>query len=84
MLANVDFDDESKATILAALYGPICLDPSSSFYLGSEVTSNNTAELTAIGEALLWLSDFAPVRSTALIRYDSEYAAKSVQGIFNG
>ena len=71
--------------------------------------SNNTAELTAIGEALLWCSHHlqasshssVSVRSTALssssssstavvdlkrvvIRYDSEYAAKSIQGIFNG
>jgi ribonuclease HI len=55
--------------------------------------SNNTAELTAIGEAFRWVSalcleveagrrpsDFGEV----VCRYDSEYAAKSVTGEFNG
>jgi ribonuclease HI len=55
--------------------------------------SNNTAELCAIGEALLWCAQYlqSPPSTTAamsmkrvVIRYDSEYAAKSVQGIFNG
>lgn len=55
--------------------------------------SNNTAELTAIGEALIWLAHhcreieadrtrcgFGPV----VVRYDSDYAAKSVMGVYNG
>ena len=55
--------------------------------------SNNTAELTAIGEALIWLAHhcreieagrircgFGPV----FVRYDSDYAAKSVMGAYNG
>jgi ribonuclease HI len=52
--------------------------------------SNNTAELTAIGEALIWCNQFLTTSpppsniSRIVIRYDSEYAAKSVQGIFNG
>jgi ribonuclease HI len=52
--------------------------------------TNNTAELTAIGEALIWCNQFLTTSpppsniSRIVIRYDSEYAAKSVQGIFNG
>ena len=54
--------------------------------------SNNTAELTAIGEALLWCLQYfrnaqniaAVANQRVVIRYDSEYAANSVQGIFNG
>ena len=52
--------------------------------------SNNTAELSAIGEALIWCNQFLTTSpppsniSRIVIRYDSEYAAKSVQGIFNG
>ena len=64
------------------------LTSNSLWYLGS----NNTAELTAIGEALLWcLQYFRNANNTPaatiqriVIRYDSEYAANSVQGIFNG
>lgn len=49
--------------------------------------SNNTGELTAIGEALLWLHEYwwdYHEYSAAVIHYDSEYAAKSVLGEFNG
>ena len=67
------------------LFGPVVLDKSLPFYMNAIVCSNNTAELTAIGEALLWLRDFGhSYPGAAVIRFDSEYAAKSVQGIFNG
>lgn len=55
--------------------------------------SNNTAELTAIGEGLLWILQYirnqsnpnhSKHRHRVIIRYDSEYAANSVLGIFNG
>ena len=48
--------------------------------------SNNTGELSAIGEALLWLKENndPAVYPAAVIHYDSEYAAKSVTGEFNG
>jgi ribonuclease HI len=84
VLTNVSGDDEASANVLASLYGPVCRNVTSPYYLGAEVSSNNTAELSAIGEALIWLRDNGPLGSTAVIRYDSEYAAKSVQGIFNG
>lgn len=69
------------------LFGPVPISIHSKFYLGAMVGSNNTAELTAIGEALRWLRDFGGVEKypgRVCIRYDSEYAAKSVQGIYNG
>ena len=54
-------------------------------YLGATVTSNNTGELSAIGEAIIWLKEnFHLYPKYFFILYDSEYAAKSVQGIFNG
>ena len=63
-------------------------------YICIYIGSNNTAELTAIGEALLWLKDhnydlssFSSSSSLPIpvyIRFDSEYAAKSVLGIYNG
>jgi ribonuclease HI len=59
------------------LYGPVVIDGSSPLSLGAEVGSNNTGELSAIGEALLWLRDEAPLpwSAPAVIHYDSEYAA---------
>jgi ribonuclease HI len=77
--------------VVVELFGSVALDASSSFYMGAEVGSNNTAELTAIGEALLWVSSYmsdgqrdGSFPSSCVIRYDSEYAAKSVLGMFNG
>ena len=55
--------------------------------------SNNTAELTAIGEALVWLINYckeikAKKRELnfgqVIVRYDSVYAAKSITGEYNG
>ena len=72
----------------AELYGPVILDQASPFHIGAAVASNNTAELSAIGEALIWLCEDV---DTDVIRdgvvcmcYDSEYAHSSVVGIFNG
>ena len=71
--------------IFYELYGPVVLNKCSPFYMNATVGSNNTAELSAIGEALLWVRDYGLVhKGSVTIRYDSEYAAKSVQGIFNG
>jgi ribonuclease HI len=68
------------------LFGPVVLDKSSLYYLHTEVGSNNTAELCAIAEGLLWLRDSASLKdiSTVSICYDSEYAHKTVVGMFNG
>jgi len=68
---------------VAELFGPVIIDPSSDYSLGAEVGSNNTGELCAIGEGLLWLQDAIPSTAPATICYDSEYAAKSVQGMYN-
>lgn len=67
-------------------HGPVLLDASAPDFLGAEVMSNNTAELCAIGHALRFLHT-QPVelqKRPALVRFDSVYAANSVQGIFNG
>ena len=67
--------------VAAELYGPVELAASASYFLGAETGSNNTGELSAIAEALMWLRDSAGP-GTAVIRYDSEYAAKITQRIF--
>ena len=77
--------DEISRHKIVELFGPVVLDKAFPFYMNAIVGSNNTAELTAIGEALLWIRDYGQSYSGgAVIRYDSEYAAKSIQGIFNG
>ena len=74
-------------TQVEELYGPVELDRNSRYYLRAHVGSNNTAELSAIGEALLWIRDFGRLYygdARVRICYDSVYAANSVMGIFNG
>lgn len=66
----------------AELYGPVVTDRDSPLSLGAEVGSNNTGELSALGEALLWLRDEAPGSKSlpAAVHYDSQYAANIVTG----
>jgi ribonuclease HI len=45
----------TTSTPLLELFGPVVTDSNSRFFLGAAKQSNNTGELTAIGEALLWL-----------------------------
>lgn len=53
-------------------------------FVGAEKMSNNTAELSAIYHALYFISKNAEKNDRFTIKYDSEYAAKSVSGEFNG
>jgi len=73
--------DRGGATI-AELYGPVELEKTSPYFLGAEVRSNNTGELSGIAEGLLWL---LTVRGPgdAAIYYDSKYAANITQGLWN-
>tara|TARA_B100001996_G_C18656811_1_gene591512 strand:+ start:1481 stop:2032 length:552 start_codon:yes stop_codon:yes gene_type:complete len=65
--------------IIEELSGPVVTDSAEDGYLGAEVGSNNTGELTAMGQALRWLlinGNSAPVT----IRGDSLYALKIASG----
>eukprot|EP00401_Gymnodinium_catenatum_P003972 CAMPEP_0117496278 /NCGR_PEP_ID=MMETSP0784-20121206/20571_1 /TAXON_ID=39447 /ORGANISM="" /LENGTH=556 /DNA_ID=CAMNT_0005291237 /DNA_START=115 /DNA_END=1783 /DNA_ORIENTATION=+ len=73
---------DGTAKLVAELYGPVVLDSSSKFFLGAEVGSNNTGEVSAICEALLWLRDFERSQRSVAICYDSTYAAKTTTGEF--
>lgn len=48
------------------LYGPVCLDKASPAYIGAEVGSNNTGELSAMCEAFRWLSRHEPTSRPAV------------------
>ncbi len=59
--------------------GPVITDINDSDYIGAEVGSNNTAELTAFAEALRWLlkeGGDGPV----IIKTDSKYAGNQATG----
>lgn len=70
---------DPRCELLDDLHGPVVLSADSFGYLGAELGSNNTAELSAICEALLYLRDRATPALPAAICYDSEYAANIVQ-----
>jgi ribonuclease HI len=42
---------------IAELFGPVVTDESDPLFMGADGHSNNTGELQAIAEALLWLKD---------------------------
>ena len=56
-------------------YGRVNTDYSSPFYLGATVGSNNTAELSAIMEAMLYLLQVKVKPGKVVINYDSKWAA---------
>tara|TARA_X000000368_G_C22974210_1_gene686880 strand:- start:407 stop:946 length:540 start_codon:yes stop_codon:yes gene_type:complete len=72
---------KGQGEIITEKSGPVITEKKSEGYIGSEVGSNNTAELCALAHALKWLlvdgSD-AP----AVIRGDSQYALKIGAGIW--
>ena len=74
------------ATLVAQLYGSVkSTQPEHGIpFATSEVGSNNTGELSAIAVALAWLLHIDTSRAQAVICYDSQYAADSVLGAFNG
>ena len=75
----------SELALITERFGPVILDKGSSYYLGSDVATNNTGELSAIGEFLLYLrdeADDATLSKNIIIRYDSEYAAKTILGMW--
>ena len=68
-------DLTNAGTIRAEACGPVVCNRSSDMFMGAEHGSNNTAELTAIGEALIWACDQVLPTPTQLSIYsDSEYA----------
>jgi ribonuclease HI len=69
--------------VLAERWGPVELDAASPHFVGAEKKSNNTGELSAVAEALLWLADEDGGVAPAVLCYDSRYAAKITDGTFS-
>ena len=69
----------SDPQVLAEMHGPVELTSSDPHFLGAEVASNNTGELSGVATALLWLREEGG-DDPATIFYDSKYAAKITLG----
>ena len=57
-------------SVIAERSGPVVTDPSAGDFLGAEVGSNNTAELSAIAHAARWILT-QPEGGVVVIRGDS-------------
>ena len=75
------YADKASGTQLVAMFGPVDVTPSSPYWLGADELTNNTAELSAIGELLLWYRDHASCSIEYLTIYtDSQYSINCILG----
>ncbi len=63
--------------------GPVQTNDSGKNFIGASHHSNNTAELSGIAEALLWVIATRPDTTDIRIHYDSKYAAKITRLLWN-
>ena len=61
------------------MFGPVICDARERGFLGAEVGSNNTGELSAVCEALIYVRDFL-MGSDVCIHHDSTYAVNVITG----
>ena len=62
--------------------GPVDTDPSSAYHCGAMVGSNNTAEISALIEAALYLLGLPQIPAQVEFCYDSKWAADMTRGRF--
>ena len=67
------------------LHGPVVIHEWDHLWLGAREHTNNTGELTAIAEAMIWLAEEAPDDGSVrvILRYDAEYAASLAQRMWD-
>ena len=75
-------DDDNVGTEIHRSNGVVVLDATYPGYLGMQVHTNNTGELSAFGECLYWLYE-QPVTDVTIFA-DSAYVINTIQGTFNG
>ena len=77
---------------LVELFGPVVTDSKSPFFMGASRHTNNTGELTAFGEAIIWLmsnwnqlceSTSTPLKNI-VFHSDSDYAINAIIGTYRG
>ena len=81
VIVNDGGPGNGKGHLLTELSGEVITDEEAGGYLGAEVGSNNTAELSAIAHALRWILSESEVDS-ATIRGDSNYALNIASGLW--
>jgi ribonuclease HI len=89
---EVNGEPTVSVSVLAELYGPVVTDASSVFFLGATVHTNNTGELTAVGEGILWLITNLPKICLSMptplthiwVHSDSDYAINTCIGKWTG
>ena len=80
--AQVQHSEETEEPLFK-LSGPVVTEKDSHVFLGAEEATNNTGELTAMMEAMIWMKEEAPDGKNVpvTIKFDSEYAAGIIRGI---
>ena len=81
VIVNDGGPGNGKGHLLTELSGEVITNEEAGGYLGAEVGSNNTAELSAIAHALRWILSESEVDS-ATIRGDSNYALNIASGLW--
>jgi hypothetical protein len=61
---------------IVELFGPVVTDESDPLFMGADGHSNNTGELQAVAEALLWLKDTERSLSPVLFCLDSKFGVR--------
>ena len=74
-----DRGDGNPLEVVDQQWGPVCLDENDVGFIGAEEGTNNTAEVSAIAEAMIWVQCNLKNRKKVILRYDSEYAACTIR-----
>ena len=74
-----DGDTDDRGVEVHSRCGPVITDASNAAYIGAQHATNNTAELTAVAQALKYVTADQSGRPV-LIRYDSLYAGNIATG----
>ena len=81
VIVNDGDSGNGKGHLLTELNGEVITKQGEKGYLGAEVGSNNTAELSAIAHALRWILSESEIESVT-IRGDSNYALNIASGMW--
>ena len=65
---------------LADLFGPVVTDEESQWFMGAPRGTNNTGELSGLGQSLYWLRDVDRKTRSVVILYDSMWAYNMLEG----
>ena len=73
---------DEKSSVEAELWGPVITEPNDLMHLQASTLSNNTGELSAIAEALLYVLYVDKSNRSLELIYDSTLAGNIANGYF--